>query len=66
MIKVRLILMFQGRVEHDIETQMLRPRLKETISVHEFGGHYKIKFIQHMFDENDKFEYLMVTGVKKV
>lgn len=66
MIKVRLILMFQGRVEHDIETEMVRPRLKETITLHECGGHYKIKFIQHIFDENNKFESLMVTGIKKL
>jgi hypothetical protein len=66
MVKVRLILMFQGRVEHDIETQMIRPRLKETITLPEHGGHYTIKFIQHMFDENNKFESLMITGIKKV
>ena len=66
MVKVRLILMFQGRVEYDIETEMIRPRLKETITLHERGGHYTVKFIQHMFDENNKFEYLMVTGIKKV
>jgi hypothetical protein len=64
MVKVRLILMFQGRVEHDIDTEMLRPRLKEMITVE--GGHYKIKFIQHMFGKDNKFESLMVTGIKKV
>lgn len=66
MVKVRLILMFQGRVEHDIETEMIRPRLKETITLHERGGHYKIKFIQHMFNDKGEFESLMVTGIKKV
>ena len=66
MVKVRLILMFQGKVERDISTQMIRPRLKEVITFPEHGEHYTIKFIQHMFDENNKFEYLMVTGIKKV
>jgi hypothetical protein len=63
MAEVRLILMFQGKVEHDICTQMMRPRLKELITIE--GNHYKIKFIQHMFDKNNKFEYLMVTGIRK-
>lgn len=67
MIKVRLILMFQGRVDHDMELEMIRPRLKEIISLsNQVGAHYTVKFIQHMFDENNKFEYLMVTGIKKV
>jgi hypothetical protein len=65
MKKVRLILMFQGRVEHDIETKMIRPKLKETITLSEHGGHYTIKFIQHIFDGNGKFESLMVTAIRK-
>lgn len=64
MVKVRLILMFQGRVEHDIDIEMLRPRLKEMITIER--NHYKIKFIQHMFDKDNKFESLMVTGIRKV
>lgn len=63
MTEVRLILMFQGRVEHDIETEMVRPKLKEIITVE--GSHYSIKFIQHMFDKDSKFEYIMVTGIRK-
>jgi hypothetical protein len=74
MVKVRLILMFQGKVEHDIKTQMIKPRLKEVITIPEHGEHYTIKFrehytikfIQHMFDENGEFQYIMVTGIKKV
>jgi hypothetical protein len=66
MIKVKLILMFQGRVEHDIDTQMIRPRLKEVITFPKHGEHYTIKFIQHMFDENGEFQYIMVTGIRKV
>ena len=66
MVKVRLILMFQGKVEHDIETQMVKPRLKEIITIQEHEKHYPIKFIQHMFDENGEFQYIMVTGIRKV
>jgi hypothetical protein len=66
MVKVRLILMFQGRVEHDIETQMIKPKLKEIITLPEHGEHYPIKFIQHFFNEQGEFQYIMVTGVRKV
>ena len=68
MKKVRLILMFQGRVEYDFETKMEKPRLKEKISIEREKdcSHYTIKFIQHFFDEKGVFQYLMVTGIKKV
>ena len=65
MEKVRLILMHQGRVEHDIETEMMRPRLKEVITLQKPFTSYKIKFIQHMFSVEGKFEYLMVTGIRE-
>ena len=65
MEKVRLILMHQGRVEHDIETEMMRPRLKEVITLQKPFASYKIKFIQHMFTVEGKFEYLMVTGIRE-
>lgn len=63
MVKVRLILMFQGKVEHDIDTEMMRPKLKELITIE--GNHYKIKFIQHMFDKDNKFEPLLITGIRE-
>lgn len=66
MKKVRLLLMHQGRVEHDIEIEMMRPRLKEVITLQKPFASYKIKFIQHMFDKEGKFESLMVTGIKKI
>ena len=68
MTKVRLVLMFQGRVEYDFETKMKKPRLKETISI-ERGkdcSHYDVEFVQHFFNEEGEFQYIMVTGVKKV
>ena len=46
MKKVRLLLMHEGRVEHDIETEMMRPRLKEVITLQKPFASYKIKFIQ--------------------
>jgi hypothetical protein len=45
---------------------MIRPRLKEVITFPKHGEHYTIKFIQHMFDENGEFQYIMVTGIRKV
>ena len=45
MKKVRLLLMYQGKVEHDIETEMMRPRLKEVITLQKPFTSYKIKFI---------------------
>ena len=65
MKKVRLLLMYQGKVEHDIETEMMRPRLKEVITLQKPFTSYKIKFIQHMFSMEGKFEYLMVTGIRE-
>jgi hypothetical protein len=68
MDKVRLILMSQGSVEYDFETQMKKPRLKEKISM-ERGkdySHYDVEIIQHFFNEQEEFKYIMVTGIKKV
>lgn len=64
MTKVRLVLMFRGRVEYDIETEMVRPLLKETITLSKSMEHYKINFIQHFFNEHGEFQYLMITGIK--
>ena len=67
MDKVRLLLMFQGRVEYDFETKMKKPRLKETISIERDKdcSHYDVEFVQHFFNEEGEFQYIMVTGVRK-
>ena len=60
--------MFQGRVEYDFETKMKKPKLKEMISIESEKdcGHYTIEFIQHFFNEKGKFQYIMITAIKKV
>lgn len=68
MTKVRLVLMFQGRVEYDFETKMKLPTLGETISIDtlkEYHSHYDIEFIQHFFNGEGKFQYTMITGRRK-
>ena len=58
MTKVRLILMFQGRVEYDFETI--------SIDKQEYHcSHYDIEFIQHFFNGEGKFQYTMITGRRK-
>jgi len=68
MKKTRLILMYKGRVEYDFYTKMKKPKLKEKISIEKEKecSHYDIEFIQHFFDEKGKFQYIMITGVKKI
>jgi hypothetical protein len=44
---------------------MIRPRLKEVITLPEHEEHYTIKFIQHFFTEQGEFQYIMITGVRK-
>jgi len=74
MSKYRYILMFQGKVEYDFETsdfdkpKAKRPRLKEKISIEREKdcSHYDIEFIQHFFNEQGEFQYIMVTGIRKV
>jgi hypothetical protein len=67
MEKIRLMLMFQGRVEYDFETKMKKPILKEIISIEKEENclHYDVEFIQHFFNEQGEFLYIMVTGIRK-
>ena len=67
MDKIKLILMFQGRVEYDFETKMKKPKKGESITIETSGNylHYKIKIIQHFFNEQGEFQYIMVTAIRK-
>ena len=62
MIKVRMLLMKQGRDEYDFETEIVKPRIGETISIG--ADHYEIRFIQYMFDDDKQFKHLLVTAIK--
>jgi hypothetical protein len=67
-MKIRLILMFEGKVEYDFETKInQKPKFKETISIKKENEsiHYRIVEIQHFFNEQGEFKYIMITGRRK-
>jgi hypothetical protein len=63
MVKVRMVIMRQGFTEHDFETEIVKPRIGELISIG--GNHYEIRFIQYVFSDENQFEYLLVTATKE-
>lgn len=63
MIKVRMIVMSQGRTDYDFETEIVKPRIGETISIG--GNHYQVQFIQYIFDDEKQFKHLLVTAIKR-
>lgn len=62
MVKVRMLLMRQGRDDYDFETQIIKPRLGEVVTL--LGDHYEVKFIQYIFDDEKQFKHLLVTAIK--
>ena len=62
--KIRLKLMHQGRTEHDFETTMEKPIVGDIITMSNYL-HYTVDFVQYMFDENKKYKYILVTGIKR-
>lgn len=62
MIKVRMLLMRQGHEDYDFETDIVKPRVGELITIE--GTHYEVKFIQYLFDEDKQFKHLLVTAIK--
>jgi hypothetical protein len=62
MAKVRLVLMFEGRVDNDFMTEIIKPRIGELISIG--GNHYEVKFIQYVFDDEKQFKHILVTAIK--
>ena len=62
MIKVRMLLMKGGRTVSDFETEIVKPRIGETISIG--GNHCAVRFIQYIFNDENKFEHLLVTAIK--
>jgi hypothetical protein len=63
MVKVRIIIMKGGFPEHDFETEIIKPRIGELISIR--GNHYEVKFIQYIFSDENQFEHLLVTATKE-
>ena len=62
MIKVRMIIMRQGHTDYDFETEIVKPRIGELISIG--GNHYEVRFIQYIFNDEKQFEHLLVTAIK--
>jgi hypothetical protein len=52
-----------GFPEHDFETEIVKPRIGELISIR--GNHYEVKFIQYIFSDENQFEHLLVTATKE-
>jgi len=67
MENIRFILLHKGKVEYDFKNNSSKPELEEIISIEKEKEcfNYTIKFIQHFFDEQGKFQYKMVTGIRK-
>jgi len=62
MVKTRMVIMKGGRTEYDFETEIIKPRIGELISIR--GNHYEVKFIQYIFDDDNQFKHLLVTAIK--
>jgi hypothetical protein len=68
--------MYKGRVEYEFIKESPSLKLKTTITIEKEVSdepvkglkdylHYKIKFIQHCFDENLKFQHVLITAIRK-
>lgn len=62
MIKTRMVIMKGGHTEYDFETEIVKPRIGETISIE--GNHCEVKFIQYVFDDEKQFKHILVTAIK--
>jgi hypothetical protein len=63
MVKVRMVIMRGGYTEHDFETEIVKPRIGELISIRD--NHYEVRFIQYIFSDDNQFEHLLVTATKE-
>jgi hypothetical protein len=62
MIKTRIVIMKRGHTEYDFETEIVKPRIGELISIG--GNHYEVRFIQYVFNDDNQFKHLLVTAIK--
>jgi hypothetical protein len=68
MAKVRLVLMFEGKVDNDFITKMEVPKKNELITIVGINDgylDYKVEFIQHFLNRFGDFQYIMVTAIRK-
>jgi hypothetical protein len=62
MVKTRMVIMKGGRTEYDFETEIIKPRIGELISIGD--NHYEVRFIQYVFNDDNQFKHLLVTAIK--
>ena len=68
MARIRLVLMFEGKVDNDFMTEMEVPKKNELITVMVTNNDYldyKVEFIQHFLNRFGDFQYIMVTAIRK-
>ena len=63
MTKVRLVIMTGITTDYDFETDIVKPRIGELISIG--GNHYEVRFIQYIFNDENQFKHLLVTAIKE-
>jgi di/tripeptidase len=61
MIKTRMVLMKGVRTHHDFETEIVKPRIGELISIG--NDYYEVRFIQYVFDDEKQFKHLLITAI---
>ena len=62
MVKVRMVIMRQGHTDYDFETEIVKPRVGEVVTIG--GNHYEVRFIQYLFDDEKQFKHILVTAIK--
>jgi hypothetical protein len=62
MVKVRMVIMTGITTDYDFETEIVKPRIGELISIED--KHYDVRFIQYIFDNEKQFKHLLVTAIK--
>ena len=62
MTKVRMVIMTGATTDYDFETEIVKPRIGELISMG--GKHYDVRFIQYIFDDEKQFKHILVTAIK--
>ena len=62
MVKVRMVIMTGITTDYDFETEIVKPKVGELISIGD--KHYDVRFIQYIFDNEKQFKHLLVTAIK--
>lgn len=66
-MKTKIILMNNGRMDYSFDTEMIKPKINEIITITGMDGdyvNYKIKEIQHFINPFGIYQYLMITAIR--